>query len=263
MTTQIKTLSRLFVLALSVFLISTPVAVAQTAAGEVGGTVADPTGAVVPGANLTLLNVATGVEASMQANETGIYNFLNILSGDYQLSVQAEGFKSVETTFAVTVGQTLVQDFTLEIGAVAETVEVSAQAELLQSATAELGTVVTSKAVNDLPLNGRNFSQILTLTPGVTPISKAQGNRNNSGSLSDVGPQDTVALRPSVGGQWNRSNRYLLDGIVNQSTFSGSYGILPIIDAVEEFKVQSHNDKSEFGGVLGGTINVISKSRHE
>ena len=260
MTTQTKTLSRLFVLALSVFLISTPVAVAQTAAGEVGGTVADPTGAVAPGANLTLLNVATGVETSMQANETGIYNFLNILSGDYQLSVQAEGFKRVETTFAVTVGQTLVQDFTLEIGAVAETVEVSAQAELLQSATAELGTVVTSKAVNDLPLNGRNFSQILTLTPGVTPISTAQGNRNNSGSLSDVGPQDTVALRPSVGGQWNRSNRYLLDGIVNQSTFSGSYGILPIIDAVEEFKVQSHNDKSEFGGVLGGTINVISKS---
>ena len=147
----------------------------------------------------------------------------------------------------------------MEVGAVAEAVEVSAQAELLQSATAELGTVVTARAVIDLPLNGRNFSQILTLTPGVTPISTAQGANNNSGALSDVGPQDTVALRPSVGGQWNRSNMYLLDGIVNQSTFSGSYGILPVVDAVEEFKVQSHNDKSEFGGVLGGTINVVSK----
>ena len=154
MTTQTKTLSRLFMLALSVFLISAPVAVAQTAAGEVGGTVADPTGAVVPGANLTIVNVATGVETSMQTNETGIYNFLNLLPGDYQLSVEVEGFKSVQTVpFTVTVGQTLVQDFTLEVGAVAETVEVSAQAELLQSATAELGTVVTARAVIDLPLN--------------------------------------------------------------------------------------------------------------
>ena len=73
-------------------------------------------------------------------------------------------------------------------------------------------------------------------------------------------PQGTVAIRPSVGGQWNRSNMYMLDGIVNQSTFSGSYNILPVIDAVEEFKVQSHNDKSEFGGVLGGTVNIVTKS---
>ena len=93
MTAQTKTLSRLFVLALSAFLISAPVAVAQTATGEVGGTVTDPTGAVVPGANLTILNVATGVETSMQTNETGIYNFLNLLPGDYQLSVEVEGFQ--------------------------------------------------------------------------------------------------------------------------------------------------------------------------
>ena len=189
MTVQAKTLSRLFALAFSVFLVSAPVAVAQTATAEVGGTVADPTGAVVPGTTLTILNLATGVEASMQTNESGIYNFLNILPGEYQLSVEAEGFKGVETVpFTVTVGQTLVQDFTLEVGAVAESVEVSAQTELLQAATAELGTVVTTRAVNDLPLNGRNFSQILTLTPGVTPISTAQGAGNNSGALSDVSP---------------------------------------------------------------------------
>ena len=204
MTVQAKTLSRLFALAFSVFLVSAPVAVAQTVAAEVGGTVADPTGAVVPGTTLTILNLATGVEASMQTNESGIYNFLNILPGEYQLSVEAEGFKGVETVpFTVTVGQTLVQDFTLEVGAVTESVEVSAQTELLQAATAELGTVVTTRAVNDLPLNGRNFSQILTLTPGVTPISTAQGAGNNSGALSDVSPQGTVAIRPSVGGQWN------------------------------------------------------------
>ena len=261
MTAQTKIRFRLFVLALSVFLISAPVAVAQTVTGTISGIVADPTGAVVPGVNLTLRNEETGVERSRQTNAAGIYNFVNVLPGTYQLSVAAEGFKSVQTVpFTATVNQSLVQDFTLEIGAVTETIEVTGEAELIQATSTELGTVITQQSVRDLPLNGRNFSQIMILTPGTTPVSTAQGEGSTQCSLCTPNVPGTVAIRPSVQGQWNRSNMFLLDGILNEQFLAGTWAVAPVIDSIQEFKVQSHNDKAEYGGVLGGTVNVVTKS---
>ncbi len=234
---------------------------AQSTIGSVNGTITDATGASIPGSSVTLSNIGTGVEVTSESNATGLFVFVNVQPGNYTLLVEQTGFKTTTLpTFNVGVNQTVTQNISLEVGAVTETIEVLAQAELLQQSTSELGTVIGVKAVEDLPLNGRNFTQLLTLTPGATPVSTAQSNGIGSHDLANVGVPGASFSNPSIHGQWNRMNIHLLDGLNNTNYIGNMYVIPPIIDAIQEFKVQSHNDKAEFGGVLGGIINVISKT---
>ncbi len=234
---------------------------AQSTTGGVNGTITDTTGAVVPGTSVTLSNMGTGIEVTTQANASGFFVFVNVQPGNYTLVVEQTGFKTAALpTFNIGVNQTVTQNVALQVGDVAETIEVVAQAEQLQQSTSELGTVIGVKAVQDLPLNGRNFTQLLTLTPGATPISTAQSSGIGSNDLANVGVPGASFSNPSIHGQWNRMNIHLLDGLNNTNYIGNMYVIPPIVDAIEEFKVQSHNDKAEFGGVLGGIINVISKT---
>ncbi len=233
----------------------------QSTSGGVNGTITDATGAVIPGTNVTLSNVGTGSETSTGSNNSGFYVFVNVQPGNYTLVAEQTGFKTaLLDVFNVGVNQTITHNLVLEVGSVAETIEVMAQAEQLQQSTSELGTVIGVKAIEDLPLNGRNFTQLLTLTPGATPISTAQSNGIGSHDLANVGVPGASFSNPSIHGQWNRMNIHLLDGLNNTNYIGNMYVIPPILDAIEEFKVQSHNDKAEFGGVLGGIINVISKT---
>src|SRR5437867_11681149 len=143
---------------------------AQTATGEVNGTVTDNSGGFVAGAAVKLTNQATKIEDRVATNSDGYFVFINVKPGTYVLGVEAKGFKITQiSTFSVGVNQTVTQTIRLEVGAINEKVVVSAEAVMLEGSTSELGTVITQKAVNDLPLNGRNFTQLLTLTPGVTP----------------------------------------------------------------------------------------------
>lgn len=236
-------------------------ALPQSTLGSVNGTITDATGASVPGTSVTLSNVGTGVEAAAEANATGFFVFVNVQPGNYTLAAEQAGFKTaVLPIFSVGVNQTLTQNLVLQVGEVTETIEVAAQAEQLQQSTSELGTIIGVKAVEDLPLNGRNFTQLLTLTPGATPVSTAQSSGIGSNDLANVGVPGASFSNPSIHGQWNRMNIHLLDGLNNTNFIGNMYVIPPIIDAIQEFKVQSHNDKAEFGGVLGGIINVISKT---
>jgi hypothetical protein len=233
----------------------------QTTAGSVNGTVRDESGGVVTGAKVELKNDATEVTADAITGANGYYTFVNVSPGSYTLSAFAPGFKRVvQSSFAVGVNETVTHNLALAVGDVSQTVEVTAEAALLQQSTSELGTVIPEQAVKELPLNGRNFTQLLTLTPGATPVNTAQGNGGGTGFNAPLALPGSTFVIPSINGQWNRSNLFLLDGIVNEFFFGSSYAILPIIDAVQEFKVQSHNDKAEYGGVLGGVINVVSKS---
>jgi outer membrane receptor protein involved in Fe transport len=252
---------RAVVLVLMLGCLSAPALLAQTSYATINGTVRDPSGAVVPGAQVTLANADTGVKVTRETNASGFYVFVNVPPGNYTLSVQAQGFSTAETpVFPVRVNDTQTHDVTLTVGAVAETVEVRAEAALLQQSTSELGTVIGEEAVRDLPLNGRNFSQLLTLTPGATPISTAQGAGGGTSFNAPVALPGSAFTLPSIHGQWNRSNMYMLDGLPNHWFFGQSWAVLPIVDALQEFKVQAHNDKAEFGGVLGGVMNVVSKS---
>lgn len=227
----------------------------QVSTATVVGTVTDPAGAVVPGASIVLVNTQTGVETRSQTNDAGNYRIQNIQVGSYSLSASADGFsiKRVDR-LRLTVNQTSTIDFVLSVGAVSEAVNVEAAGVEVQSSTAELGQVIEQKQVVDLPLNGRNFTQMMMLQPGVVTV-----NPPGSQSLSytrGIGE----ATNPSVNGQNNRSNVYMLDGVANFETFGNAWAVPPIIDAIQEFKLQSHNDSAEFGSGSGGTVNVVTKS---
>ncbi|MFN0104328.1 MAG: TonB-dependent receptor domain-containing protein [Bryobacteraceae bacterium] len=226
----------------------------QTSTATINGSIRDSTGSSVPGAAVVLRNTATSVEMRTQSNDSGIYAVLNILPGRYTMEVSKAGFRTNKLSeFALAVNQTATLDMTLEVGAVEQSVNVEAIGAEVQSSTSEIGAVVAKQQVVDLPLNGRNFTQLLSLTPGVAPVSVSQ----NSGS-GFAHPGIGAFIFPSINGQTNRSNLWTLDGINNQGLVLSTPAVSPIVDAIEEFKVQSHNDQAEFGGALGGVINVAT-----
>jgi Carboxypeptidase regulatory-like domain len=147
----------------------------QAATGGVNGTVVDTWGAVIPGATVTLRNNDTNVEQTVKTNSTGSFVFVNVTPGNYSLRVQSGGFKAWATDFRVGVSQIVTQSPILSLGAVSQTIEVSSRGALLEPTTSELGSVIGQKSVHDPPLNGRNFTQLLILTPGASPISTGQG----------------------------------------------------------------------------------------
>ncbi|MDQ2899591.1 MAG: TonB-dependent receptor [Acidobacteriota bacterium] len=234
---------------------------AQTAAGEVNGTIVDRTGGAVPAAAVTLTNRGTGIGEKTQTNANGYFVFIGVQPGSYSMSVEMSGFKTAQIpALAIAVNQKFTQNLTLDIGSVSENVTVTAEPPLLQQSSAELGTVIGETAVKELPLNGRNFTQLMILTPGANPVSTAQGSGISFQDAGVTGIPNTSFYKVSLHGQENRSVLYYLDGIINTDFRGSIYGVEPIIDAVEEFKIQSHDEKAEFGSVLGGVVNLVSKS---
>jgi Carboxypeptidase regulatory-like domain/TonB dependent receptor-like, beta-barrel len=227
---------------------------AQVATASINGTVRDTSGAVIPGAEVVLSNVATNVEQTTMTNGSGTYVVLNIPPGDYSLRVSKQGFTSAKQNITLVVNQSTSYDFTLSVGATRQAVTVKGSAVALQTSTAGLGVAVVSQQVNDLPLNGRNFTQLLELTPGVSPVNVSQNTAG--GDVNAIG----AFSFPSINGQINRSNMYLLDGLNDLEPYRNEYAVAPIVDDIREFKVDSHNDQAQFGGILGGTVNVVTKS---
>lgn len=241
---------------LAVFMASASVLVGQTSTGEVNGTLTDQAGATVPGASVKLINQTTKIETQAVANQNGYFTFVNVTPGTYSLRIEAKGFKSAQTPpFDVGVNQTISQLVALTLGDVTETVQVSSGGGAeLQTSSAELGTVIPEKAVAELPLNGRNFTQLLSLTPGATPVNTSQGGGVSFQDAGPTGIPGTAIVKPALHGQQNRSTLYFQDGFINTDLRGPIYGIPPIVDVIQEFKVQGHNDKAEYGGVTGGII---------
>jgi Carboxypeptidase regulatory-like domain/TonB dependent receptor-like, beta-barrel len=235
------------------FCVGSRMAAAQSVAA-LNGTVRDPSGAVIDGATIMLTNVNTGVSQSGHSNSSGAYSFVNILPGHYVLEASREGFRTDrQPEFSLEVNQTATINFSLHVGAAGEVINVSSQAIQLETSTSELGTVVATREVQDLPLNGRNFTELLLLTPGASPANPLQ---NAGGAPGAIG----AFSYPAINGQSNRSNMYLLDGVSNYGGLSDTNTVQPTIDDVLEFKVQSHNDEAQFGQVLGGIVNLATKS---
>jgi hypothetical protein len=245
-------------LAVALCLVASGVAYGQLSTATLTGVVRDSTGAIVPDATVTLRNAATTIERHAVSNSAGNYSFLNVTPGRYTLETTATGFRPNKVSeFELQVNQTMTQDTVLEVGTLEQAVQVEATAAGVESSTAELGAVVSEKQVVDLPLNGRNFTQLLTLTPGVAPVSVSQNTNGAFGSPTTAGAQ---FIFPAINGQTNRSNFFRTDGINNQGPFLSTYAVPPIIDTIQEFKVNAHNDQAEFGSTLGGIINVVTKS---
>lgn len=240
-----------FLVFFSAILISLPV-LAQVSTASINGTARDSSGAVIPGASLVLRNIATGVTISTSTNNSGDYVIANIPPGRYTLRVSKTGFQTAQQNqFDLQVNQTQTFDFTLSPGATEQTVNVEAVAPTIEASTAELGTVVETANVNALPLNGRNFTQLLALTPGASPVDTAQ-----TFGFRGVG----TFQFPSFHGARNRGSLFLVDGVNDQGSINSTYAVPPIVDDIQEFKVDSHNDQVQFGGVSGGVVNVVTKS---
>jgi hypothetical protein len=256
-----KTSSVLVVILLAVLLSFAPALYGQAAVGQVNGTVSDVSGGAIIGATVRLTNQGTNIHAQAETNATGYYRFLNVQPGSYTLTVEMAGFKSERVSaFDIAVNQAITQNIRMDVGAVSDSITVTAEAPLLQQSSTELGSVITEQAVREMPLNGRNFTQLLILTPGAIPVSTSQGSGISATDGGMTGIPGSGLFKPSLHGQQNRSSEFYLDGIINTDFRISNYGALPIIDTVEEFKVQSHNEKTEYGGVLGGVVNLVSKS---
>jgi hypothetical protein len=230
---------------------------AQLSSANIGGEARDATRAAVSNADVVLTNVDTQVVRKTKTNSAGVYSFSSVPPGHYKVEFSAPGFRSsLIENLTVSVGESATVDGSMIVGGVTDSVSVTTETALLDSASSQLGLVVSQKQIADLPLNGRNFTQLLQLTPGAVPISVGQ----NSGGNATPVTQGSSFSFPAVNGQDNRSNYFMLDGLNDLQSYNGTYVVAPIVDTIQEFKVSSHSDQAEFGGVTGGVINVVTRS---
>ncbi|MGH9801197.1 MAG: carboxypeptidase regulatory-like domain-containing protein, partial [Blastocatellia bacterium] len=227
---------------------------AQTPSGEISGVVNDSAGSVVSGVKVTLTNPSTNAVREVQTNEAGLYAFPALPPGGYNLRVERQGFRSIERkNIEVLVGSANRIDLNLEIGEVSNTVEIAGGAPVLQSENASIGTVIENRSVVELPLNGRNYLQLASLIPGAT----TNGPSSSQGKQRMGGQRNSFAL--NVSGQRIHYNHYSLDGVENTDLNFNSYMLLPSIDAIREFKVESGLFDAEYGRAIA-QINVSTKS---
>jgi outer membrane receptor protein involved in Fe transport len=231
---------------------STPL-LAQFDSAQINGTIRDQSGAVLPHATVQIRNRDTGLIRETVTNSDGIYVLSHIPPGVYSITASSGSFSSASRTgVELVVSQSATFDFSLKPGSTTETVAVSAEAVSLDTSSSTVGANLESDSVNELPLAGRNYTVLLTLQTGVTPVN----NDQTGGRTNEIGG----AVYPSIQGQNNRSNVYLLDGVNNNEAVSGAEIITPIPDDMQEMKVLTHTDSAQFGEGLGGTINIITKS---
>lgn len=226
----------------------------QAPTGQITGAVSDSTGAAVAGATLTLVQSTMNVTRVSKSTTAGVYAFPALPPGLYNLKVEATGFATeVRNGIELQVGQVAGLDFVLKVGSVAEVIEVSGGAPVLETETASIGTVVENRRILELPLNGRNYLQLVSLIPGATTNSRPTvvAQIRQGGTRSDF----TV----SVSGQRLAFNRYTLDGIENTDINFAGYLLAPSIDALQEFKVESGVFQAEFGRATS-QVNVTTKS---
>src|SRR5437667_8349643 len=229
------------------------VAVAQEAV--IVGAVKDQTGAVIPGVTITATNPNTGMTRTAMTNETGNYSGPHLPVGTYAIKAELAGFKTqVAEKVKLDVQQTARVDFTLEIGQVADQVTVTGVAPLLQTDDSQVGTVVENRKVVDLPLNGRNFTQLNLLVAGV--VESTPGSTASRHLAGDRG----TGVAFSVHGQRSNFNGFLIDGIQGKEYQHETNSVSPSIDAIQEFRVQTSNYDAEFGTEAGGQVNLVIKS---
>ena len=248
---------RLFICALCLMIL--PLAIfSQTTAG-LTGTVTDSSGAVMPGAKVTLTSTETGAQREGATNESGIYEFTTLQPGAYKLTLQKEGFAQVtQAGIRLEVNQVARVDVSMRPGAVSENVEViSTAAALLESSTSEVGQVIETKAVSDLPLNGRNFAQLAILGTGVIGVGFGPSGTIGSGTRPDD-PRPGAELMSN--GNREMSNDYLLDGVDDNFRRNALITLRPTVEDILEFKIQTNLFGAEQGRNSGATVNVITKS---
>ena len=225
-------------------------AAAQQQLGAVQGTIVDATGGVLPGATITVTNLATGVSRSAISNDSGVYRVPGIEPGRYAVSVELQGFRTVaQNDVTVSVGATLGVNFTMQAGAVSERIDVVSVAPDIQTEKAEISAVVEQKKINDLPLVGRNVLALAALQPGINGIP----------STADFLTAEQ-GMGVTANGVRQTGNSASVDGAsINNGPWGGTVLIVPNVEAVQEYQVIANNPSAEFGRNSGATVSIITK----
>ena len=252
------TFSLLVILAIAIF--STGNASAQVTGATLSGTITDPSGAAIAGAKVSITNKATGVAHDETTDAAGFYSAPNLLPGPYEVTASASGFSNArQSDLTLTVGAQQVLNLGLKIGESSQTVQVTEAASLVQTSSSTLSAEVESNTVRELPLNGRDWTQLATLSPGVNAIETqlpfesgaVRGNRGFGSQLTISGGRPT-------------QNNYRLDGLsINDYGNGGPGSVLGVnlgVDAIAEFSVLTGNYSAEYGRTSGGVVNALSKS---
>jgi outer membrane receptor protein involved in Fe transport len=225
---------------------------AQQITGNIRGTVADPSGAVVQAATVTAKQIETGLTRTATTDHGGNYLLVELPVGHYRLEVTARGFrKYLQEGISLNVNETATVPVRLVVGSETQQVQVQADAELIQTTVTSLGKAVLERELLDLPLDGRNFSQLGLLQPGVVPLTA--GLMQAGGSLRD-------GQAYAVNGQRPESNNFLIDGANNVNAVDAGFVLKPPIDTIAEFRILTHNADAEFGQSTGSTTNIITRS---
>ena len=240
-----------------------PCAYAQTTSGTIVGHVADPTGAIVVGAQVTATNPATNTTRTTVTDTSGSYSLPSLPAGTYDLLIEMKGFSTQRNIgIVLDASQTARADFNLTAGAVTETVTVNsgAAAALLQTENGAVGAVINAKKIEDLPLNGRNFIQLAQLIPGVN--SGTEGSITVRRARGSVGATDATggSTAIQVNGQRDTQNRYSIDGVESMDYDAFTYSFSTSVDAIAEFRVDTSSSGTDSGAAAGANVNQIIKS---
>ena len=238
---------------IALLLIVTLLARGQEFRATLTGRVTDPVAAPVAGAVVALLNVDTNERLQHKTDGQGNYSFALIRPGNYELRAEHSGFKTmVRRGIVLQVNQAATVDLSLTLGTVTETVTVTDEAPLLETASADRGGTIDQQFIKDMPLNGRNPFMLSMLVAGV----------NYNGSLAYMRPFDNGAIADfGINGGANRSNEFLMDGVPNNAQAGGNnIAYVPPVDSVQEFKIQTNSYDAQYGKTSGGIVNVVLKS---
>src|SRR5271163_4143726 len=245
--TWIRTLACIFLTSLVAV-----TAVAQQISGSIRGTVVDPSGAIVQSVAVSAQQTETGLTRAAVTDRSGGFVFVELPIGHYRILAEAKGYqKYLQEGISLDINETATVSIPLKVGAETQQVEVKADAELVQNTESSLGQTVKEREILDLPLDGRNFSQLGTLQPGVVPLTPG---------LLEAGGPARANQAYAVDGQRPESNNFLIDGADNASAVDGGFVLKPPIDAIAEFRILTHNANAEFGRNTGSTTNIVTRS---
>ncbi|MCA1815950.1 MAG: carboxypeptidase regulatory-like domain-containing protein, partial [Acidobacteria bacterium] len=244
----------LFLLALGLF---ASVHAQVSTVGSISGTVRDQKGAVVPDAEVTVTEETTQATRTVKTNDEGFYSVPSLPVGRYTVSASPAGFKkTVNSGIELHVGDKLNVDLNVEVGAVGEVVTVTGESSLVQTRSSDVSSLVTQKQVTELPLNGRNYAQLVTLVPGISPVTQAGAG----GAFGTAGTGLDSHVDMSVNGNGSNTNLWTVDGVNNMDVGSNAtLLVFPSIDSIQEFRVERNSFSAEYGQAQGAVINLITK----
>ncbi|MGH9452932.1 MAG: carboxypeptidase regulatory-like domain-containing protein, partial [Terriglobia bacterium] len=224
--------------------------------GSISGVVMDPSGAVIPGVNVIALNTQTGIRQTVVTDAKGFYNFPALPIGSYDIDVQQSGFRHYrQTGLVINANSALRADVSLQVGATTQEVTVSSAALHVETRNTQMGEVIGNTKMTAVPLNGRSFTNLLALQPGVSPYYNvaSPGDRPASGDIQDSGNQ-------SVNGQREAANGFMVNGANVEEGRNNGAAIVPNLDSIAEFRIITNNFDAEYGNYSGGQVNVVTKS---